>query len=420
MPGKILSCLVSGCDRMNGICLAARAETEGSANISPSESAPEPQVDMNSTEHHLRCQRIFPAGFRAHLLWILGRAAICTIVFGLFFWWFAGHGKLSELWGYMLVSLVFSYVYCPLFGLSMPYLAPSIGRLHSPIKWVIFVVTIVGLAAAGDLLITRILLALRMIPPGTYWATYVGNIQLAAVISLIFCFIFVGYFHLRARLERTELELRTQELEKERALKLASEAQLASLESRLHPHFLFNTLNSISALTQEDPAKAEKLIQRLSALLRFSLDANSRRLAPLEQEVKIVRDYLEIEKARLGERLSCSIDVPPELLPLEVPPLILELLVENSIKHAIAPRRAGSELRITARAEGEQLLLEVWDDGPGFTLEDAAGGHGLDNLQGRLATLFGERANLNVEERDQGTAVIIHLPQIRPAVMAQS
>lgn len=375
---------------------------------------------MSTTPHPRLCRRVYPAGFRAHLWRVLGWAAICTLLFGLFFWWFAGHGKLSEFWGYMLASAIFSYVYCPIFGLLMPYLGPSIWRLPFPIKWIIFVATVVGLAAAGDLLIMRLLLALRMIPSGTYWANYVGNVQVAAVISLIFCFIFLGYFHLRTRIERTELELRTQELEKERALKLASEAQLASLESRLHPHFLFNTLNSISALTQEDPARAEQLIQRLSALLRFSLDANSRRLAPLEQEVKIARDYLEIEKARLGERLSCSIAIPEELLPLEVPPLTLEILVENSIKHAIAPRRTGGELRIIGRTEREQLVLEVWDDGPGFTLDEIRAGHGLDNLKGRLSTLFNGRACLDVKRQGHGTSVVISLPQIRPAVMAQT
>jgi two-component system, LytTR family, sensor histidine kinase AlgZ len=362
---------------------------------------------------------VFPAGFRGHFLWIMSAAAVCTLVFGLFFWWFAGHGRLSEFWDYLLVALIFSYVYCPLFGLSMPYLGPAIGHLHSSIKWIIFAVAVIGLAAVGDLLIIRILLAVRIIPPGAYWANFLGNVQVAALISLVLCFAFAGYHHLRSRLERTELELRTKELEKERALKLASEAQLASLESRLHPHFLFNTLNSISALTQEDPDRAEKLIQQLSALLRFSLDVNSRRLVPLEQEVKIVHDYVEIERTRLGERLSYRIDLPPELLGLEVPPLVLEILVENSVKHAISPSRAGGELRISGRAEGEQLILEVWDSGPSFTSEDVGGGHGLDNLKERLLNLFGSHASLSVEQRPVGKAVVVSLPQLLPAEVAQ-
>jgi signal transduction histidine kinase len=372
---------------------------------------------VGSAGKSVLCSRTFPRGFRSQLLWVLRWSLLCTVAFGLVFWWFEGHGNLRDFWSYMLGAGIYSYIYGPIFGLSMPYLGPAIVGLRSSLKWILFPAVIVGLAAAGDLVIMCLLEVLGVIPPHQYWMAYRDNVQGAAAISLLMCFAFAGYHSLRTRIQQTELELRAQEVEKERALKLASEAQLASLESRLHPHFLFNTLNSISALTQEDPAKAEKLIQRLSGLLRFSLDAHARGLVPLEQEVKIVRDYLEIEHARLGERLSCSIAVPAELLPLEVPPLILETLVENCIKHVIAPRRGGGEVRITGRTEGEQLVLEVWDSGPGFALEDRREGHGLDNLKARLATLFGDGASLKVEVQKAGTAVVVNLPQLRTAVM---
>jgi two-component system, LytTR family, sensor histidine kinase AlgZ len=363
----------------------------------------------------------FPHGFRSHLWRLLVATAGTTLAFGLFFWWFVGHGKPSELGDYLLVSAIYSSVYCLLFGLSMPYLGRAIGCAHFRGKWLFFGVAVVTLAAAGGLLIVRILVAVGMFPAGDYWRAYNSNLQIVVLISLIVCFAVTAYHHLRMRLQRTELELRTQELEKERALKLASEAQLASLESRLHPHFLFNTLNSISALTQEDPVKADWMIQRLSALLRFSLDANSRRFVPLEQELKIVTDYLEIEKVRLGERLSYSVAIPPELQALEVPPLSLVTLVENSVKHAIAPRRAGGEIRLSAHTGGEErLILEVWDSGPGFALEDVAAGHGLDILQGRLLTLFGDAAGLLVETRERGCAALIYLPQIRGAAVTHS
>lgn len=381
--------------------------------MNPNEASPQLHA-MSPTDRVRYGPCIFPVGFRAHILWILAGAGVCTLVFGLFFWWFVAHGKPDEFWGYLFVSLIYSCVYSLIFGLSMPYLIPAIGRLQSPLKWIMLIGTVIGLAAAGDLLIVRILVAVRIIPAAEFRGDFASNVQLAVVISLLIWLIFAGYHHLRSRLQRTELELRTRELETERALKLASEAQLASLESRVHPHFLFNTLNSISALTQEDPVKAERLIQRLAALLRFSLDASSRRLTPLEQEVKLVRDYLEIEKARLGERLSCDISVPEELMRLEVPPLVLQTLVENSIKHAIAPERRGGELKVAGRAEGQQLILEVSDSGPGFSLEGIAAGHGLDNLKGRLATLFDGGAGLRVDSRERGATVVVSMPQIRP------
>src|SRR5205823_3935058 len=125
--------------------------------------------------------------------------------------------------------------------------------------------------------------------------------------------------------------------ERERALKLATEARLSSLESRIHPHFLFNTLNSISSLIQEDPVRAERLIERMAALLRFSLDSTNAGLVPLYQEMKIVRDYLEIERARFGDRLGFEVNIPAEFDRFEVPPLAIQTLVENSVKYAVSP-----------------------------------------------------------------------------------
>jgi LytS/YehU family sensor histidine kinase len=208
------------------------------------------------------------------------------------------------------------------------------------------------------------------------------------------------------------------ELEEERARKLAVEARLSSLESRIHPHFLFNTLNSISSLIQEDPKLAERLVERLAALLRFSLDSNQTSTVPLDRELKIVTDYLEIEKARFGDKLRYSIDVPAELRAIEVPPLAVQTLVENSLKHAVATRRDGAAVSICARVSAGQVEVEVLDDGPGFSVDSIKAGHGLENLQSRLAALFDERASLDFSTRDGQTAVTISLPLSEAATTA--
>jgi LytS/YehU family sensor histidine kinase len=213
------------------------------------------------------------------------------------------------------------------------------------------------------------------------------------------------------QLVRTTLELRTKELAEERARKIATEAQLRSLESRIQPHFLLNTLNSISSLIREDPARAERMVERLAALLRFSLDANRANVIPLSRELKIVRDYLEIEKARFGERLRYSIDAPQETSDLEVPPMAVQTLVENSVKHGVAPRREGGAIRIQARLCDQRLVLEISDDGPGFDQDALQSGHGLDLLQGRLAVLFGEQARLAIRRSDGHSVVSVSLPQ---------
>jgi LytS/YehU family sensor histidine kinase len=171
-------------------------------------------------------------------------------------------------------------------------------------------------------------------------------------------------------------------------------------------------------LIQEDPKLAERLVERLAALLRFSLDSNQNRTVPLSLELKIVTDYLEIEKARFGDKLRYSIEVPPEILAVEVPPLSVQTLVENSLKHVVAARREGGEVRITGRVSGDRVNIEVVDDGAGFTTGSIKPGHGLDNLQSRLTALFDERAALELSTRGGRTAVTISLPYAASATTA--
>jgi CheY-like chemotaxis protein len=142
-------------------------------------------------------------------------------------------------------------------------------------------------------------------------------------------------------------------------------------------------------------------------VLRFSLDASERGLVPLADELKIVGDYLEIERARLGSRLTFTLDIDPEAAGREVPPLTIQTLVENSVKHAVAPRPTGGRIRVAASLAGERLVLSVWDDGPGFTAAAMRPGHGLEGLQTRLAARFGAAAELTIASRDGGTLVTV-------------
>ncbi len=153
------------------------------------------------------------------------------------------------------------------------------------------------------------------------------------------------------------------------------------------------------------------MLEQMAALLRFSLDSNQSGLVPLSSELKIVADYLEIEKARFGERLNYRIDLAADLNSAKVPPLSVQTLVENSVKFAIAPNRAGGEILISGRRGDGHVRVEVSDDGPGFTLEAAAPGHGLDNLKGRLATLFGDQAALTLERSEQRNYIRLSVPE---------
>jgi signal transduction histidine kinase len=196
---------------------------------------------------------------------------------------------------------------------------------------------------------------------------------------------------------------------KYRAQYETAQARLSSLESRLRPHFLFNTLNSIMALIPEDPAAAERVTERLAGLLRYSLDNTGQSTVRLEQELKVTTDYLEIEKTRFGDRLQYSIDVPEELMRSEVPPFSLQTLVENSVKYG------GGEIRVSAHNGSGKLVLRVWDSGSGFPDKpNLPEGHGLRNLKDRLDALWGTKAAVGFPREGGGTAVEISLPATSP------
>ncbi len=304
-------------------------------------------------------------------------------------------------WPHLLQEFGFCWIYSNCIGgfafLVIPKVWIAAGQLPEWSRWSLRVVAMFACCLAGCLIAGLAFVALRWQPMSDYWPQFFGSFELAAFLTIVAGLGMGIYGTLRGRLEETTLELRTKELERERALKLATEAQLASLESRIHPHFLFNALNSISSLIPEDPARAERLVEQMAALLRFSLDANQSGLVPLASELKIVGDYLEIERARFGDRLRYQIDVPADLNESRIPPLSLQTLVENSVKHAIAPDRAGGEIRITGTQSNGAFRVEVSDPGPAFELESVPAGHGLDNLKGRLSTLFGDRAQLMLQ-----------------------
>jgi two-component system, LytTR family, sensor kinase len=187
-------------------------------------------------------------------------------------------------------------------------------------------------------------------------------------------------------------ELRASQLE----AKLA-QAQLQVLKMQLHPHFLFNTLHAISALIHKDVELADRMIARLGDLLRTTLENANRQEIPLQQELGFIEPYLEIEKARLGPRLTVQLDIDPAAMEASVPNLILQPLVENAIRHGIAPRAEPGKLAIQARRENGCLHLAVVDDGPGLRLDKTVvQGIGLSNTRARLENLYGVSQRLDL------------------------
>ena len=197
-------------------------------------------------------------------------------------------------------------------------------------------------------------------------------------------------------------------------------ARLQLLKTQLHPHFLFNTLNAVSALIYTDVEAAERVLARLGDLLRLALEDFGVQEAPLSRELEVARHYLEIEQARLGSRLRVIWKIAPEVTDSLVPTFLLQPLIENAIRHGIAPRSEPGRIEITARREGAQLYVEVRDDGPGLCAGTKSGsGVGLANTRARLLHLYGEAQQFEiVNDARGGCAARVHLPFYEPVPFA--
>jgi signal transduction histidine kinase len=199
-----------------------------------------------------------------------------------------------------------------------------------------------------------------------------------------------------------------------------AQARLQVLRMQLHPHFLFNTLNTVSHLIQSDPDEAERVLARLGDLLRLMLDTAGEQEVPLRQEIEFLRGYLEIERARFGPGLDVRLDIEPGLLEAAVPPLILQPLVENAVLYGTARLGRTGRVEIRARRAGEKLRLEVWDDGPGLGTLPSAGsgkGIGLANTRARLAQLYNGRSHFEIRNAPVGVLAVMEFPLSDPAAV---
>lgn len=191
-----------------------------------------------------------------------------------------------------------------------------------------------------------------------------------------------------------------------------AEARLAALQHQLNPHFLFNALNSVSMLVRRgDGTRAVEMVARLSQFLRATLEADGRPEVPLAEEVVQLQRYLEVERARFGDRLAVSIDLPGALGRALVPVLVLQPLVENAIRHGVESRPDGGSVAITARRDAGTLVLEVVDDGTGPAAPGDGSGVGLSNTRARLAALYGSAAGLELAAAlPRGTRATVRVP----------
>jgi two-component system, LytTR family, sensor kinase len=275
----------------------------------------------------------------------------------------------------------------------------------------VFVITVAHLAMSEGVRLTLARLFWDGPMPGYSWWKQVARAyyqsfdwEMMTYWAIVIAHHAVSYY--RQAQERT---LKASRLETQLA-----EAQLQALQRQLHPHFLFNTLNAISALMHRDVEAADQMLARLSDLLRIALDQRGAQEVTLKDELEFLQKYLEIEQARFGDRLTVAFSIEPQTLDAQVPNLILQPLVENSVRHAVAVRIEPGHIEVRARRLDDVLELSVRDNGPGMPpgrLAVPGTGVGLANTRSRLERLYGAAQRLTFgEPLGGGLAVTVSIP----------
>lgn len=242
-----------------------------------------------------------------------------------------------------------------------------------------------------------------------------GAILIVIFIPLFIMAIIAKFFIDRARAAQRVAEEKKQEADFHAMTRQVTEARLMALQAQVEPHFLYNTLANVQALTEADPPLASKMVEHLIQYLRAALPKMRETTSTVGQEMDLVRAYLNILKIRMGARLEFSINVPDDVAKLPFPPLMLPSLIENAIKHGLEPQREGGRIDITASRLAGLISIEVKDTGRGFGSDTSGGGVGLANIRERLAGLYGPEAKLTLTENEpHGVIATLQVPDTPP------
>ncbi|MCC6317546.1 MAG: histidine kinase [Gemmatimonadaceae bacterium] len=350
----------------------------------------------------MRASRLAVAIERPRSLWLHAFAAwtLYGLVHGIL--WTAANTVPSEAYHWTLPSaLILAWtwaLFTPLVFRLARTLSPS--RVGWPLSIVGHAASALILAASLQWVRREAIVAFSDFPRDPYWSalTYWFDVWLFIYITLV---VIGRALDLRRRYaDRT---MRADLLETQLA-----RAQLQYLESQLQPHFLFNALNTIAELAHEAPAAAERMLQRLRALLAISLERYGQDEVTLADELSALEPYLDIQRTRFSNWLTVDVDLPDEVRHARVPHLILQPLVENAIRHGVSVRQAPGRILITARRVGERLRVTVEDDGVGLSASprEARSGIGLRNVVDRLRQLYGTDHALQLRERPGGGAIV--------------
>ena len=254
-------------------------------------------------------------------------------------------------------------------------------------------------------------LASRFIDIGfDHWISSPSWIVAIASTSVVISAILASIFFWREREARAQARYEQERVRAERVEREAVLANLRALQAQIEPHFLFNTLANVASLMDSDPPHAKRMLESFIRFLRASLAATRTDTTTLGAEGELIAAYLDVLRVRMGGRLAYTIDIPAELAAFSIPPMLLQPVVENAIRHGLEPKLEGGAVAFGAHRDGADLVIEIGDSGVGFA-PTTHGGVGLTNLRDRLRGLYGERAALAVADRPAGGALVtIRIP----------
>ena len=337
-------------------------------------------------------------------LWIAG-SSLAGLVIGLAVGLFQQGGIEAPI---LVISVLFGNVVGLTAMICAVVLAPRMRGLSPAVRVGLLGLALLSGSGAGSLAVLTFYPLFVLREPRQALAV----VALNAVLALLVGGIAYAYEGMRRRLQDTLREVEEVRLVEARLREAATRSELAALQARINPHFFFNTLNTITSLLDDDPERAQEVVQSLADLFRYTFKVTDTGPVPLQEELEFTRRYLQIEQARFDERLRVSWHIEPNALGFLVPGLILQPLVENAVGHGIAPVSRGGEVRVSARLAAGRLEIEVADDGAGLPQDQAPlmrDGHGLGNVRRRLETYYRGRASLELAQNPEGRGTLARI-----------
>ncbi|HEX3096848.1 MAG TPA: histidine kinase [Usitatibacter sp.] len=311
-----------------------------------------------------------------------------------------------QAWLYLVVSLFIGYAIHALFEGTALLGLDRWARRHGVMGKTLYFALIPMLGAITGFQAADWVLGIGfdnwMVSPSWILSIAGTSLSISIVISTV--------FYVREREARGEAALAAERARIERMEREAVAANLRALQAQIEPHFLFNTLANVASLVDREPREAKRMLERFIRFLRASLAATRMERTTLGAERELIAAYLDVLQVRMGERLRYAIDVGPELESFPIAPMLLQPVVENAIRHGLEPKMEGGSVRVAARRECGEVVVEIADTGVGFAPK-TGGGVGLSNLRERLRGLYGPRAALAItENRPAGTVVAFRIP----------